>query len=751
MTDLDASSGGAWTADEPPTPLARFDITVLRVDSDGRVRFSNGVLERELQREPRALIGHTLEHLLDDRSGKQIAAILKSDDAADPGMFEICFADKRAAAMNGAFQVAKDEHGIWLVRLPLDPEKVRLQSDLAGRTDDLAVSNASLAKAIDRLKEQKDELEQQKEELEQQTEQLSEQATELEMQLEELEVQKEQLSRQKDELAKQAEVLSEARRRAEVQADEYKQVSDLLHSANEALEERARALRDATEAKSRFLATMSHELRTPLNAVLGYSGLLRDGVYGSMNEPQERAILNIVRRAKDLQLLIDDVLDLSKIEAGRMELRYEEFDPRVILTEVEETIAPLASEKKLTIRSMVRSAPASVRLDRTKYKQILTNLASNALKFTPVGGTVEVIVEGNPDGKRFVSRVRDTGIGIAPQNLERIFESFRQVEDGTTRRYGGTGLGLAIARRLTELMNGTIRAESTLGQGATFVVTLPVVSEEQAQAVAATAAPEAVGAENDPVILAIDDDPEVILLLRDSLAAARFRVVGALDANRGLELARMLKPFAITLDIMMPEKDGWEVLKELKADPELADIPVLIMSIVSERALGFSLGVTDYLVKPVDRKVLIDVLERLRERREGRVALVVDEDPDARAVLEDLLRSLHFEVRCVAEGTEALQALDDVVPTVLFLSVTIPEDELAAVIARVQSAKYADQTRTVLVARTDEEQAHRDWLRRAAAAVVDDTALGEGETSREALMSQLRTVLAEINSQQSTS
>ena len=750
MTDLDASSGGAWTAEKPPTPLARFAIAVLRVDSEGRVRFSNGVLELKLEREPRALVGRTLDELLDDRSRNQIAAILASADAAPPSMVELCFADERAATMSGAFQVAKDEHGVWLVRLPLDPEKLRLRSDLAGRTDDLAASNAGLAKAIERLKEQKHELEQQKEELEQQTEQLSEQATELEMQLEELEVQKEQLARQKDELAKQAEVLLEARRRAEAQADEYRQVSDLLHTANEQLEERAQALRDATEAKSRFLATMSHELRTPLNAVLGYSGLLRDGVYGAMNEPQERAILNIVRRAKDLQLLIDDVLDLSKIEAGRLELRYEEFDPRVILAEVEETIAPLANEKKLTIRSNAASAPALVRLDRTKYKQILTNLASNALKFTPVGGTVEITIEGLDD-KRFGTRVRDTGIGIAPQNLERIFESFRQVEDGTTRRYGGTGLGLAIARRLTELMNGTIRAESKLGQGATFVVTLPVVSEEEAQAVAATEPPEAAGAANDPVILAIDDDPEVILLLRDSLAAARFRVVGALDANRGLELARMLKPFAITLDIMMPEKDGWEVLKELKADAELADIPVLIMSIVSERALGFSLGVTDYLVKPVDRKVLIDVLERLRERREGRAALVVDEDPDARSVLEDLLRSLHFEVRCVAGGTEALQALDDVVPTVLFLSVTIPEDELAAVIARVQSAKYADQTRTVLVARTDEEQANRDWLRRAAAAVIDDSALDQAETSREALMHQLRAVLAEINTQQPAS
>ena len=750
MTDLDPSSGRASTADEPPTPLARFDIAVLRVDPDGRVRFSNGVLERELQRQPGDLTGKALEDLLDDRTRGRVAKILKSVDTAAPGLFELCFADDRAAAMNGAFQAARDEHGIWLVRLPLDPRTAQLRDDLAERNQDLARSNTGLASAIEQLNQQKEELEQQKEELEQQTEQLSEQATELEMQLEELEVQKEQLARQKDELSTQAEILSDARRRAEAQANEYREVSDLLHAANAQLEERAQALRDATEAKSRFLATMSHELRTPLNAVLGYSGLLRDGVYGAMNEAQERAILNIVRRAKDLQLLIDDVLDLSKIEAGRMELRYEEFDVNVILTEVAETIAPLASEKQLQVKTSVTSGVTAVRLDRTKYKQILTNLASNAVKFTPVGGTVEITIEPG-DASHFVTRVRDTGIGIAPQNLERIFESFRQVEDGTTRRYGGTGLGLAIARRLTELMNGTIRAESTLGKGATFVVTLPVASEQEAQAVAATETPAAEGVATDPVILAIDDDPEVILLLRDSLAAARFRVVGALDANRGLELARMLKPFAITLDIMMPEKDGWEVLKELKADPDLAEIPVLIMSIVSERALGFSLGVTDYLVKPVDRKVLIDVLERLRERREGRVALVVDEDPDARSVLNDLLRSLHFEVQCVAGGTEALQALDQTVPTVLFLSATIPEDELAAVIARVQSERYADQTRTVLVTRTDEQQEHRDWLRRAAAAVIDDSALAKGESSRESIVRQLRAVLDDISAQKAAS
>ncbi|HEU5184952.1 MAG TPA: histidine kinase dimerization/phospho-acceptor domain-containing protein, partial [Gemmatimonadaceae bacterium] len=346
MTDTLSQTEGARTADEPPAPLPRTDIAVLRVDPGGRVLFSNGLLERGLGRPAGALVGHRLDDLLDERCRAQVVNALKTSDSSAPVLDDVRFADGRVSTMNGAFQVARDQDGIWLVRLPTAPQAERVRDDLAERNRDLARSNSDLAKAIEQLKEQKDDLERQQE-------QLLEQATELEMQTEELEAQKE-------ELARQAESLAEARRRAEAQADEYRHVSDLLHKANEQLEERAQALRDATEAKSRFLATMSHELRTPLNAVLGYSGLLRDGVYGSMTQAQERAILNIVRRAKDLQLLIDDVLDLSKIEAGRMELRYEDFDPRTIVAEVEETIAPLAGEKALRVTTNLASAPASV-------------------------------------------------------------------------------------------------------------------------------------------------------------------------------------------------------------------------------------------------------------------------------------------------------------------------------------------------------------------------------------------------------
>jgi len=368
-----------------------------------------------------------------------------------------------------------------------------------------------------------------------------------------------------------------------------------------------RMVENAAETKARFLSTMSHELRTPLNAVLGYAGLLRDGVYGPVTESQDRAVRAIVRRARDLQLLIDDVLALSRIESGSLGLETNEFDPGAVVAEVRDAITPYAREKALsvTIRSGMHTL---VTLDRAKYKQVVLQLAANAVKFTPPHGDVELSLD--PDtGDRFTTRVRDTGIGIAAEDLLRIFDNFEQVENGTTRRYYGIGLGLPIANRIVRLLGGTIVVESTPGAGATFSVTLPVRREADAMPAPVVAED---GQTDDPTIVAIDDDPEVLSLLRDSLVPAHFRVAGARSGALGVELARALHPVVITLDIMMPDKDGWQVLSELKADPELRTIPVIVLSNLSERARGTTLGAAEYLVKPVERNVLIDTIERLR-------------------------------------------------------------------------------------------------------------------------------------------
>ncbi|MEO7040269.1 MAG: ATP-binding protein [Candidatus Elarobacter sp.] len=539
------------------------------------------------------------------------------------------------------------------------------------------------------------------------------------------------------ELDVQREALESAHLRAEAQTDEYARISQELLTANEQLAHRARALVEASEAKARFLATMSHELRTPLNAVLGYAGLLRDGVYGPVSEQQERAVQAIVRRAKDLQLLIDDVLDLSKIESGRVELRVDEFDPSAVLAEVKDAIGSFARDKNLrvTLRTKMQRR---VRLDRAKYRQVVLNLASNAVKFTPEGGEVELSVEEG-DHDTVLTHVRDTGIGIAPENLSVIFDDFQQVESGTTRRFQGIGLGLAIVKRTVELLGGAVTVTSEPGRGTAFSLSFPIRPEGEALVGESGAIPDDAMMSNDPIIVAIDDDPEVIALLRDSLAPAHFRVVGALTGDRGMELARILKPFAITLDIMMPEKDGWQVLREVKADPELCRIPVVVMSIVSERSLGFSLGVTDYLVKPVDRRVLIEVLERLRERKVMQTALVVDNDYDARTLLADLLRSLGVRVRTCDTSVACIDALQKEPADLLFLDVEMPEKEVARIMDFVSSDHRFENTRTVVITRNDSTGDQREWMRRAAAEIVY-----EGHEHSDTLLHDLRGALTAL-------
>jgi len=539
------------------------------------------------------------------------------------------------------------------------------------------------------------------------------------------------------EFDEQREALARSHQRAEAQTDEYARVSQELLAANEQLAQRAQALVEAGQAKARFLATMSHELRTPLNAVLGYAGLLRDGVYGAVTSQQERAVQSIVRRSRDLQLLIDDVLDLSKIEAGRVELRVDEFDPSAVLAEVKEAVTGFASAKHLRISIRTRTK-RRVRLDRGKYKQILLNLATNAVKFTPEGGEVEMSVEEEGD-EVMVTYVRDTGIGIAPEHLPFIFDSFQQVDSGTTRRFQGIGLGLSIVKRTVELLGGTVRVESEPGRGTTFALRFPTGHESEALVGEAGALPDDALLSGDPIVLAIDDDPEVITLMRDSLAPAHFRVIGAMNGDRGIELARILKPFAITLDIMMPEKDGWQVLREIKADAELCRIPVIVMSIVSERSLGFSLGVTDYLVKPVDRRVLIDVLERLRRRTIMRSALVVDEDYDARTLLADLLRSLGVRVRTCDTGSGCIEALEREPADLLFLDVTMPEQDVSRLLDFVAKDHRLQNLRTVVVTRGDLHADQQSWTRRAAAEVQY-----EGQDHAEALLDDLRTALAAL-------
>ena len=365
------------------------------------------------------------------------------------------------------------------------------------------------------------------------------------------------------------------------------------------LEETNASLARASEAKSRFLASVSHELRTPMNAILGFTDALLGGVDGPLNADQTESLGWVQRGGRDLLGLINEILDLSKIEAGRLTIDPQPFDPRELVESVVAQSRSLAAQKGLQFAWQDTGAPTEVVLDRQRVSQILVNLFGNALKFTREG---QVQVEmGGAAESRFRVAVRDTGPGIGPDQHEAIFEEFRQAEG----EEAGTGLGLAISRRLARVMGGDITLESEPGQGSTFTLTLPLDCRTE-PVVAAMAAPEP-GRDTLLVLLSVDDDPSVAPLLEKMVAGQGYRIVASSNASTAVSDVRHLRPAAILLDVLMPGRDGRDILRELKGDPETADIPVIVLSVVDPAEVP---DLADgYLTKPVRRDRLLSLLQ----------------------------------------------------------------------------------------------------------------------------------------------
>jgi signal transduction histidine kinase/DNA-binding NarL/FixJ family response regulator len=391
-----------------------------------------------------------------------------------------------------------------------------------------------------------------------------------------------------------------------------KQTQEELLKAKHAAEE-------ASRAKSTFLANMSHELRTPLNAIIGYSEMLEEETRESGKSDSVQDLRKIQSAGKHLLSLINDVLDLSKIEAGKMGLHLENFEVAPLIDEMTTTLQPAAAKNGNTIHVHVANSLGAMHADVTKVRQILFNLLSNACKFTD-HGTISVDVDQTKaeggDWVRF--RVSDTGIGITAKQKENLFHEFSQADASIARKYGGTGLGLAITYRFVQLMKGRISVESEPAKGATFTVHLPaqvvIETQESARSTASSDAAPSLGESktHKDTILVIDDDGSVRDLTSRFLSKLGFHVVTAASGEEGLRLARQVRPLVITLDVVMPECDGWTVLRKLKNDPELAKIPVIMVTIVDNEAMGLDLGASDYLIKPVDRDRLAVLLEKHR-------------------------------------------------------------------------------------------------------------------------------------------
>jgi len=454
---------------------------------------------------------------------------------------------------------------------------------------------------------------------------------------------------------------------------EKRRFMDSLAASNQELELRNREVERATKLKSKFLANMSHELRTPLNAIVGFSDLLADGSPGDLNDKQKRFVNHIKQGSAHLLQLINDILDLSKIEAGQLELRCEDFQVEDALPEVLSAIRPLAMAKNIQVHQQLERDRA-VYADRVRFKQILYNLLSNAVKFTPKDGRIGI--ECAEKESEVCISVTDTGIGIRAEDQAVVFEEFRQIEGNSNTANEGTGLGLAITKRLVEQQGGKISLESELGKGSRFTFTLPAGSVRSSNILTVngpTDSNAAVGVGRKPLILIVDDEVPARELLASYLEP-EYRIAMAESGTEVVLKAQQLRPDAITLDVLMPGGNGFETLVALRKTPETADIPIIIVSILDQKQVGFALGAADYLIKPIRKPLLLETIRRhvLPHPDDDATILLVDDDPKTLELLQETLRSAGYETQCVQSGTRALEVLSSKPVNAVLLDLLMP-------------------------------------------------------------------------------
>jgi len=527
------------------------------------------------------------------------------------------------------------------------------------------------------------------------------------------------------------------------------------HQLNESLEEARLAREDAEEAnrtKSQFVANMSHELRTPLNAIIGYSEILKEEAADDGNEHYTADLDRILNGGKHLLALVNDILDISRIEAGKTELYLEPFGLCKEIGVVLDTAKPVIDKNQNAVDFRCDERLGQMTGDLTKFRQILLNLISNAAKFTDKG-TISVHARLDDD-RNCVIEVTDTGIGMSEEQLGRMFQVFSQADSSTTRKYGGTGLGLAISRHFARMMGGDIVVASTPDVGSTFTVTLPLVvtmpeSEEARQPEAAAKEvplskvhEELMAAGSGQTVLVIDDDRAVRDLLNRSLTRAGFTIITAANGKEGLALAREYHPDFITLDIMMPDVDGWSVLTELKADPDLKDIPVFVLTMTSEKSLGYALGAAHFLTKPVDREKLVELLRAYRPQQNGCDVLVIDDNADNREMLRRILEGEQVQVAEAANGKEGLDWLiahESTPPNLILLDLMMPEMDGFAFIDALKQYPALNRVPVVVVTAKQLTQDDLDRLRER----VEHVIRREGKTEEEVIAWLHRHICAE--------
>jgi PAS domain S-box-containing protein len=503
------------------------------------------------------------------------------------------------------------------------------------------------------------------------------------------------------------------------------------------LKEAKEAAESANLAKSQFLANMSHELRTPLNAVILYSELLQEEAADAGAQEFIPDLEKINTAGKQLLALINDVLDFSKIEAGRMEVSPETFAIATMIQDVVNTVQPLVQQKGNTLTVHCPSDLGMMYSDLTKGRQVLFNLLSNAAKFTEHGSiTLDVARDATDAGDWVTFQVMDSGIGMTPEQMDKLFQTFSQADASTTRKYGGTGLGLAITKRVCHLLGGDVGVVSEPGKGSIFTVRLPAVlapAETPAEANPVTS-PNQDGADT---VLVIDDDAVVRDVMRRLLTGEGFRVATASDGVEGLRLARQLRPAVITLDVLMPHMDGWAVLTALKAEPGLADIPVIMLTMIDEKNFGYLLGAADYMTKPIDRHRLTAMLHKYRPAEPAGTVLVVEDDSATRRMLRRMLKQQGWAVTEAENGRVALERVAEQRPVLIVLDLMMPTMDGFTFIAELRQREEWRTMPIVVLTAKDLTPEERQRLSGSVAQI-----LSKGAYSREDLLDEVRRCMA---------